>query len=154
METMPLLKIYLDNCCYNRPYDDIEQIRIKEEALAKLYVQKLIRENKIILYYSYVSISEILDCPFENKKTNIISFIKEVDAKYIGYDKEKIDSLTIEIQRTGIKEKDANHTACAIIADCDYLLTTDKRLLKYKSNKIVIINPIDFITFWEENKNV
>ncbi len=46
---------------------------------------------------------------------------------------------------TGVKHADACHVACAIIANCDYFLTTDKRLLKYKSSEIEILNPIDFI---------
>ena len=44
-----------------------------------------------------------------------------------------------------IKQKDAIHVASAIIAGCDCFLTTDIRLLKYKTDKIVIENPIDFI---------
>ena len=31
------LKVYLDNCCYNRPYDDQSQLRISLETQAKLY---------------------------------------------------------------------------------------------------------------------
>jgi hypothetical protein len=30
------MKIYLDNCCFNRPFDDQGQIRIKIETEAKL----------------------------------------------------------------------------------------------------------------------
>lgn len=47
--------IYLDNCCYNRPYDDQSQIRINLETQAKLYIQKLIVDKKIELVYSYMS---------------------------------------------------------------------------------------------------
>ena len=35
-----MMKIYLDNCCFNRPYDDQTQIRISLETQAKLYVQE------------------------------------------------------------------------------------------------------------------
>ena len=45
----------------------------------------------------------------------------------------------------GIKKKDALHIACAIEANCDYLLSTDKRLLKTTFEEIIVINPIDFI---------
>ncbi len=31
--------IYLDNCCFNRPFDDQKQIRIRIETEAKLYIQ-------------------------------------------------------------------------------------------------------------------
>lgn len=43
------MRIYLDNCCYNRPFDDQSQIRIALESQAKLYIQRLIVEKKIEL---------------------------------------------------------------------------------------------------------
>ena len=46
---------------------------------------------------------------------------------------------------TGVKSADALHTACAILSHCDYMLTTDDRLLKYKSGKIRVVNPTEFI---------
>lgn len=39
------MKVYLDNCCYNRPYDDQTQIRISLETQAKLYIQDLIKKR-------------------------------------------------------------------------------------------------------------
>lgn len=41
------MKIYLDNCCFNRPYDDQTQIRISLETQAKLYVQDLVKNKKL-----------------------------------------------------------------------------------------------------------
>ncbi len=35
---MERLKIYLDNCCYNRPYDDQSQLKVSLEAQAKLEI--------------------------------------------------------------------------------------------------------------------
>lgn len=37
------MKVYLDNCSLNRPFDDQSNYRIRIEAEAKLYVQDLIR---------------------------------------------------------------------------------------------------------------
>jgi hypothetical protein len=31
-----MLKIYLDNCCYNRPFDDLSQEKVKDESTAKI----------------------------------------------------------------------------------------------------------------------
>ena len=52
---------------------------------------------------------------------------------------------------TGVRYKDSIHLACAIIAGCDYMITTDKRLSKHMIEKIKIINPIDFVKIWEES---
>ena len=44
------MKIYLDNCCYNRPYEDQSQIRISLEAQAKLHIQSEIKMDSMSLY--------------------------------------------------------------------------------------------------------
>jgi predicted nucleic acid-binding protein len=61
----------------------------------------------------------------------------------------QIDMEVVEIMKNGIKYMDAAHISAAIIAQCDFFITTDKKLLDYKSGKIKIINPIDFIRMWE-----
>ena len=40
--------IYLDNCCFNRPFDDQKQIRIQIETEAKLYIQREIPMSKYL----------------------------------------------------------------------------------------------------------
>lgn len=35
---MKKIAIYLDNCCFNRPYDDQTQLRVSLETQAKMYV--------------------------------------------------------------------------------------------------------------------
>ena len=53
---------------------------------------------------------------------------------------------------TGIKEKDAYHVACAVIAECNYFVTTDDRLLKYQSEKINWLTPGEFIRRMEADE--
>ena len=36
---------------------------------------------------------------------------------------------------------DACHVACAILAECDFFFTADKRLLKYQTDEIRVMNP-------------
>ena len=38
--THPKLRIYLDNCCFNRPYDDQSQLRISLETQAMKPITK------------------------------------------------------------------------------------------------------------------
>jgi len=40
------VRIYLDNCAYNRPFDDQKSIKIQLETSAKLYIQEQIRRDK------------------------------------------------------------------------------------------------------------
>jgi len=52
--------------------------------------------------------------------------------------------------QTGIEYKDAVHLACSMFAECDYFITTDKRVLNYKTDKIKLANTIEFVKIWEE----
>ena len=50
-----------------------------------------------------------------------------------------------EIMETVVKYKDAYHVASAILAECDYIISTGKRLHKYKSDRLKLVNPIAFV---------
>ena len=49
------------------------------------------------------------------------------------------------IESAGVKPLDASHIAAAIYAGCEYFITTDDRILKYGSDKIKIVDPVQFI---------
>lgn len=41
------MRVYLDMCCYNRPYDDQSQLKVAMEAESKLHIQTLIKDEKL-----------------------------------------------------------------------------------------------------------
>lgn len=140
------MRIYLDMCCYNRPYDDQSQFRVAMEAQSKLYIQSLIREGHIDLVGSFTLDFECSRNPFEMRREAIIRFINENMKAYVG--PERIDVLSprvAEIMSKGVKEKDAFHLASAIYAGCEFFISTDIRLLKYKTDEIRMVTPVEFI---------
>lgn len=143
------MRIYLDNCCFNRPFDDQMQIRISLETEAKLFIQSLIATSKVDFVWSYMLFYENSNNPFEVRRTAIINFSKY--AKYTVTANNDILTIANEINKRGIKEKDSLHIACAIYAKCDYFITTDDRILKYKDDTIEIVDPNDFIKVWVED---
>lgn len=140
------MRIYLDNCSYNRPYDSQSQMRIYLETQAKLHIQDMIKQKELELVTSY-----ILD--YENdanrslqKKMAIDRFMKEYASFYVSSKNESvIKEYADAIMKTGVKEKDAYHVACAIVAECKYFITTDDRLLKYQTEKIALVTPCEFV---------
>lgn len=48
------MRVYLDMCCYNRPYDDQAQLKVAMEAQSKLHIQNLIKTGKLELIGSYI----------------------------------------------------------------------------------------------------
>ena len=145
------MKVYLDNCCYNRPYDDQTQTRIFLETQAKLQIQRMVRNHKLELVSSYVLMYENSKNPHEMRRNAIKSFVKGHTSVYIGVDcGDAVKALADEIISTGVKTADAYHVASAILAGSDCFLTTDNRLLKYRTDKIMMMNPTGFIRQWEE----
>jgi hypothetical protein len=65
------MKVYLDNCCFNRPFDNQEKIRIYLETQAKLYIQKMIKQEKLQLIWSFILDTENRDNPFKQKRKTI-----------------------------------------------------------------------------------
>lgn len=145
-------KVYLDNCCYNRPYDDQSRLRISLETQAKLYVQRLIKTDALCLVSSYILLYEAKCNPHKSAKDAIMIFIRRYSSIYVdASNNNATEDIAHEIQQTGVKKMDALHLACAILAEADYFLTTDDRLLKYSDSRIRVLNPILFLNELEEN---
>lgn len=145
------MRIYLDNCCYNRPYDDQSQIRIHLETEAKLYIQEMIRDGNVDLITSYMLDYENDKNRFPHKRQAIKNFMNTNEAFYVGYEKNlDVKEIAAQIISTGVKSSDAYHVACAILADGDFFITTDDRLLKYQTDQIQIVTPGEFIRRLEE----
>ncbi len=69
---------------------------------------------------------------------------KDLSSKIIS-ENEHIVLFAEKLSAMGIKSKDALHISCAIYGDCEYFITTDRKLLNIKINETKIISPIDFI---------
>jgi len=123
-------------------------MKIRLETEAKLYIQSGIREKKYLLVWSYMLDYENNDNPYEEKRS-VISPWKEIAKDYCP-SSDDVLVLGREIMTLGVKAKDALHIACAIQSECDYFITTDKKLAKKMITNIKIVNPIDFIREMED----
>lgn len=148
---MRKIRIYLDNCCFNRPYDNQRYDIIRLETEAKIFVQNCIKDNKIELVWSFILDFENSANPYKDRREAIKEW-GAISAENIK-PTEKIRNNANELQNLyGIKPKDSLHLACAIEAKCKYFLTTDKNLAKkaMKLKKTIkTINPLEFITLLE-----
>ena len=143
------MKIYVDNCCYNRPFDDQSQIKIHLETQAKLYIQDKIREGVYELVWSYILDYENGKNPYQEKRLAIAPW-KKIASSCIEKETESILLFAETLALKGIKTYDALHIACAVAAGCEYYLTTDKKLLNTPVQEIRIVNPIIFVSEMEE----
>jgi hypothetical protein len=136
--------VYLDNCCFNRPFDDQSKIRILLETEAKLAVQELIRSGTLQLAWSYMMDFENDANPFEDRRISI-SVWRRLAAVDISAS-EGVLSRARRIHLMGFKPKDSIHLSCAIEAGSSIFFTTDTGILKKADliSDLALINPVDY----------
>ncbi len=134
--------VYLDVCCYNRPFDDQTDSKIRLESEAVLSIISLCENNLITIYGSDIIDYEINNCANIEKRNKVLILSN------ICLYKIKLNNSTINraafLERTGIDSIDALHLAAAE-SKCDILFTTDLDFIK-KANaiedlKIRVLNP-------------
>lgn len=141
--------IYLDNCCYNRPFDDQMQERIHLESESILSILKMGQMKKVIIVGSEILELEINRMLDENKKRKVLDLYKVADMRILYTDKIKKRSEEI-ISVSKIRTFDSLHIAAAEEANADVLLTTDDKFEKMSEKldlKIRVLNPLKFA--WE-----
>jgi len=142
------MRIYLDLCVYNRPFDDQSQPRIFIEATEFLLILSEVVGREITLISSFVLEYENFRSPFIMRRDKISDILK-VASEYVSYS-EKLKNRAKEIEKTGIMSIDALHIACAEITKADFFVTCDDVLVRKgitnKENfKVKIISLMEFI---------
>ena len=142
------MRIYLDLCVYNRPFDDQSQPRIFIEATEFLLILSEVVGREITLISSFVLEYENIRSPFIMRRDKISDILK-VASEYVSYS-EKLKNRAKEIEKTGIMSIDALHIACAEMAKADFFVTCDDVLVRKgitnKENfKVRIISLMEFI---------
>ena len=138
-----MTRIYLDNCCYNRPFDDQSQIKVWLETDAKLYIQKLVKDQKLELIWSFILDYENSFNPFADRREQIQAW-RHLAVRCCGFSTQMAEKAQALMQ-LGLKQADASHIACAILSQADYFITTDKRVLNKNISEIQVVNPMTFI---------
>ncbi len=112
-------RLYLDNCSFNRPYDDQTILKNYLEAEAKTFIQREILQETFELAWSYMMDYEISFNPFPDRKNQIQKWKEK--AKIDIDESDKIIAIANDIMKQNLKTKDALHLACSIEADCNTL---------------------------------
>ena len=78
-------RLYLDNCSFNRPYDDQLILKNYLESEAKTYIQKEILNETYELAWSYIMDYEVSFNPFLDRKSQIIKWkeIAKIDIRLV-----------------------------------------------------------------------
>jgi len=129
------VRIYLDTCVYNRPFDDQAQPCIWLETLAFSIILQMIEDQAATLITSTVVGYE------SNLHPDPVTHAWVMRCSALAQENQFVDALIRQgaeaLAQEGFKALDALNIACAEAATCDYFITCDDRLLRrYKRKKV------------------
>jgi predicted nucleic acid-binding protein len=122
------LKLYLDVCCLNRPFDDQTQARIRLEAEAVLMILARCEAGAWEWVASEVIALEISRTPDAERRRRVQALASHAHHSVVVGGPEKTRAL--ELESEGFSAFDALHIACAESSEADAFLTTDDGLLR------------------------
>ena len=142
------LRLYVDMCVFNRPFDDQSQPKIRIETQIFIILIAMISEGLFILINSFALEYENSKNPNVENMMKISDFL-EYSTEYIHYS-EDILERSLELEKRGLSGMDAVHIACAEKAKADFFITCDDRLIKKLQRvddmKMACYNIIDFMS--------
>jgi hypothetical protein len=87
------MRIYLDNCCFNRPFDVQSDMIVYLETKSKLAIQGMIKNKRLELVWSEVLDFENNENPFEERKFKILEW------KLLAVENVEMNDLILETAR-------------------------------------------------------
>ena len=141
------MRIYLDCCSLQRPFDDKSQPRIAVEAEAVLVILSLCETDHLTLISSDALLFEIGRTPDQNRKEDALAILK-IAKESIELSQE-IETLARNFEASGLKPLDALHLAFASVSKVDYFCTCDDKFLKkaksFERLNTKVVFPIELV---------
>lgn len=122
------IRVYLDVCCLNRPFDDQSQPRIRLESEATLIILAQCEQGQREWVGSKVLTWEVDKTPDPERRQRVQLLASGVHHT-VSIGQSEI-ARARHIREWGIAAVDALHLACAESGGVDVFLTTDDRLLR------------------------
>jgi predicted nucleic acid-binding protein len=140
------MKLYLDVCCWNRPFDDQSQNRVRLEAEAVLSILEMAQADEIEIVSSDTIGDELSKMPDRERREKVELLLALASARMALTP--AIEERAVELQTQNISSFDALHLASAESARSDYFLTTDDDLLRKAKRaglKVKVENPAKWL---------
>jgi predicted nucleic acid-binding protein len=126
------MRIYLDCCSIQRPFDEKSQPRVAVEAEAVLVILTMCESNQLTLISSEALQFEIGRIPDQGRKEEALAILKIANETVVLTP--ELEALARRLQASGMKPLDALHLASASISKADFICTCDDKFLKKAQN--------------------
>ena len=122
------MRVYLDNCCLQRPLDNQTHPRIRVETEAVFAVLAAVQAKELALLDSEALRYEISCIPDDTRRAEALALLSLASEHLQLTD--AIEALALTFERMGLGAMDAIHLALASTAKADYFCTCDDRLFR------------------------
>ena len=142
------MKIYLDACCLNRPFDDQRQARVRLEAEAISLILQKLHQREWEWIGSDVLVYELAQTEDVERKERLLLLAGQ--SHQVVAMTEKILTQAEKLVASGFDSYDAIHLASAENAKVYVFLTTDDNMQKIanrnkKMFSFVVVNPVTWL---------
>ncbi len=139
------MKIYLDVCCWNRPFDDQSQNRVRLEAEAVLSILEMSESGELEIIGGDVVDGELSEMPDDERREKV-ELLLTLASSHVSLTT-AIERRAIELQKWNIAPLDALHLASAENISADFLTADDDLLRKaqYAGLKVKVENPAKWL---------
>lgn len=143
------MRVYLDICCLNRPFDDARQLRIHLESEAVLGIIAAQEQRQIEIVSSDALAHENDLNPNPDRRRHVRSVLEQCTVS-AQMNPSVIVSASAFV-KLGFSPIDSLHLACAIDSSCDFLCTCDDNFLrKARSSHTPPPRVVSLIEFTQE----
>jgi predicted nucleic acid-binding protein len=139
------MRLYIDLSCFNRPFDDQEQERIRLETEAVLGILTRLLNGTDTLLWSWALSFENDRHPKADRRDEIA--IWETRSEQLIPVSATLKERALQFESIGIGALDAVHLASAEAGGADILLTCDDALIKRASRLglgLRVLNPVAY----------
>ncbi len=142
------MRVYLDACCYNRPFDNPDIDRNHLEAEAVVAILGHVQQGTWLLIGSEALDRELGAAPDADRCQAMLGMASAA-SESIAITQREYDRSEA-LMRFGFERLDSLHVASAESAKCDVLLTTDDRLARRAAKHasrlgVEVRNPVDWL---------
>lgn len=143
------MRLYLDACCLNRPFDDQNQLRVRLETEAIRTILRLCQEDVHDWLSSDVLQAELEQTPNLDRQQLTLDLLA-LASEQVAVTKADY-ARAAEFSKNGVSGFDAVHLAIAERTRCDLFLTTDDRLSRRSERPLTpplnvrVTNPLVWI---------
>lgn len=141
------MRLYIDLSCFNRPFDDQGQERIRLETEAVLVVLTRIVERTDTLLWSWVLFFENDKHPKPDRRDEI-AFWESRSERSTALSN-RLEDRSRQIAQQGIPALDAAHLAAAEAGGADIMLTCDDVVIRRSSRlglALRVLNPVAYLS--------